>query len=132
MILKGTIVQGMGYANYSIGQQIDEFDKRGLNVGNMYKGTINIRLENKCKLEPTIIIPNLQWKNNEKIVTENFGFIRLKSIKINNTKILPVNGYIYLASESPHRPTNGFFEKIEIICQKIENINTGQKIEVEV
>ena len=136
--IKGVVLEGRGwtsgraegcpYPRGTVGLQLLHFQKRGLDLGTFYPGTLNISIAPKkfTVCHPEFTFRNVTWHPEHR--PEDFSFSRCWVIYGEQR----VKGVVYY----PHPETKvSYFldsSTFEIIAEYIESIHPGSKVELEV
>jgi len=108
------IVSGLGAASSTLKRQLPLIRKQFNFIQNCWPGTINLRLSEPVNLlNVDFETTPIAWTPSGK-TTESFGFIEIALVFPGRLK--RVQGWLYLASNSPHRHDNHTFE---VITQKL-------------
>jgi hypothetical protein len=131
MDISGKHISGMGGANRSVKRQKSVFAKLGLpGAKDFFNGTINIDTSpNNYQIDKyDFFFRNVVHKKFLFKRIEDFGFIEILNLKHNGISY-DNWGFLYFPLNSPHFGKNNFFE---LLGRKIENINNGDIIEIQI
>ena len=116
---------GFGTASQNIKIQFPFLNKQFDDISNCFYGTINIELEKDLIIiNPDFTSNPINWAENN---CEVFSFLKVKLRIVRVNKY--IDSWIYLPYNSPHRKN---LKMHEIICEKIEDIEVNESLEIEI